>query len=155
MTINEKTALFLLLFFAGQSQISSADDKDGQMMHHNMEHSLHDERIPLDLSPAMKQHQLSNMRSHLKAVQEIIGLMSEEEFDRASETAHSTLGLTEEMKNMCGMFNNDDFRDLGLAFHESGDALGDALQTKDLNKSLSALQATLGFCVQCHATFRQ
>jgi hypothetical protein len=30
------------------------------------------------------------------------------------------------MKKMCNMFNNENFRDLGLAFHTSGDALGDA-----------------------------
>jgi hypothetical protein len=120
-----------------------------------MKHSMNDGRISLGLSPEMKQHQLSNMRSHLEAVQAIIGLIAQEEFDQASEIAHSALGLTEDMKKMCNMFNNENFRDLGLAFHASGDALGDALQTQNSDAALRALQATLGYCVQCHATFRQ
>ena len=125
------------------------------MTHHNMQHSINDGRISLGLSPEMKQHQLSNMRSHLEAVQAIISLIANGEFDKASETAHSKLGLTEEMKEMCSMFNNNDFTALGLAFHESGDALGDVLKTGNTNKSLRALQTTVGYCVQCHATFRQ
>jgi len=49
----------------------------------------------------MKQHQLSNMRAHLKAVEDIIGLIAEENFDKASQIAHSKLGLTEGMRKMC------------------------------------------------------
>lgn len=152
------TILFVTLYFAAMALVSYADDKDsqmGKMTHHNMKHSMNDGRISLSLSPEMKQHQLSNMRSHLEAVQAIIGLVADGEFDKASETAHSKLGLTEEMKEMCSMFNNNDFSALGLAFHESGDALGDVLTTRDTNKSLNALNTTVGFCVQCHAAFRQ
>ena len=156
--MKQVTILFVMLFFAGMALISYADDKDspmGEMTHHNMQHSMKDGRISLSLSPEMKQHQLSNMRSHLEAVQAIIGLIADEKFEKASETAHSKLGLTEEMEAMCNRFNNNDFTALGLAFHESGDALGDVLKTGDTNKSLRALQTTVGYCVQCHATFRQ
>ena len=125
------------------------------MMHHDMDHSMHDGRTSLGLSPQMKQHQLSNMRSHLVAVQAIVNSIAEGEFEEASEVAHSRLGMTEEMKNMCNMFENEEFRTLGLAFHDSGDALGDALKTGDTTASLKALQVTMGYCVQCHATFRQ
>jgi len=59
------------------------------------------------------------------------------------------------MSNMCNMFNNEDFTALGLAFHKSGDSLGEALKTRDTVQSLRALQFTLGHCVQCHATYRQ
>jgi len=52
-------------------------------------------------------------------------------------------------------FENENFKNLGLAFHKSGDALGATLKTKDLNKSLGALHTTMSYCVQCHATFRQ
>ena len=158
MIIKQVTTLFLMLFFVGAALISYADDKVRsieEMTHHNMKHSMNDERISLSLSPEMKQHQLSNMRSHLAAVQAIIGLIAEGEFEKSSKIAHSKLGLTEEMKKMCNLFKNNDFRVLGLAFHESGDALGDALKTKNTKKSLRALQTTVGYCVQCHATFRQ
>ena len=147
-----------ILIFAGMTLNSFAGDEDHameQMRHHHRMQSTNDERISLGLSPAMKQHQLSNMRSHVEAVQSIIGLLSEGSFDRASHIAYSKLGLTEKMKKMCNMFENEAFRSLGLAFHKSGDELGDALQTKDITKSLRALNTTMGYCVQCHATFRQ
>ena len=124
-------------------------------MTHNMTHNMMDKRISLGLSPEMKQHQLSNMRAHLAAMQKITGLLAEKQYEEASKIAHSQLGLTEEMKRMCNMFENEEFKTLGLAFHNSGDELGDALQTKDMTKSMQALNKTLGYCVQCHETFRQ
>lgn len=147
-----------ILLFAGSTFSSFAEDEGSKTEHgmqHNKMHSLSDDRISLGLSPAMKQHQLSNMRSHVEAVQSIVGLLSEGSFDQASRIAHSKLGLTEEMKKMCNAFENEAFKNLGLAFHKSGDELGEALQTKDMAKSLRALHTTMEYCVQCHATFRQ
>jgi hypothetical protein len=125
----------------------------GHMHHHDS--SAMDSRISLNLSPEMKQHQLSNMRSHVKAVQSIVGLLSAGDFDQAAQVAHTQLGLTDEMKKMCSSFNNEKFNQLGLAFHKSGDDLGDVLQSKNMNKSLQALHDTMNYCVECHATFRQ
>lgn len=150
--------LSTILLFSGVAFDSIAKDNGNvteHRMHHNKMHSADDGRISLGLPPAMKQHQLANMRAHVEAVRSIVGLISEGSFDKASHIAHSKLGLTEEMKKMCNMFENKDFKDLGLAFHKSGDTLGEALKTKDITKSLDALHTTMGYCVQCHATFRQ
>ncbi len=124
-----------------------------QHMHHG--DAMGDKRISLSLSPEMKQHQLSNMRSHVEAVRSIVGFIAGNDFERASEIAHTKLGLTEEMKKMCDMFDNEKFKDLGMAFHKSGDELGDVLLKKDVTLSLQALSRTMGYCVECHATFRQ
>ena len=127
-------------------------------MHHPNHHlgmSMMDTRISLGLSAEMKQHQLSNMREHLDAVNSIIGLMSENKFEDASKIAHSKLGLTQEMQKMCGMFNNEKFMTLGIAFHKSADDLGDVLHTKDVNALLRALNKTMQYCVECHASYRQ
>jgi hypothetical protein len=121
--------------------------------HHDM--SVMDTRISLKLSPKMKQHQLTNMRGHVEAIKSIVGLMAENKFDEASKTAYSGLGLTPEMQAMCGMFDNKEFNALGLAFHQSGDELGKVLKAGDVNASLSALNKTMQYCVQCHATYRQ
>ncbi len=158
MIIKRVMLLFGILFFSGMVLLSYAEDKDGpieQMTHHKMMHTTNDGRISLGLSPEMKQHQLSNMRAHVEAVQAIVGFMAEGEFNKASQTAHSKLGLTEEMQAMCNMFSNDSFRDLGLAFHKSGDALGDVLETGNIKKSLHALNTTMGYCVRCHTIYRQ
>ena len=120
-----------------------------------MNHKATDKRISLNLSPNMKVHQLENMRSHVEVIQAIIGLIAEKNFTKAAELSHVKLGLTEEMKKMCSMFQNEKFRTLGFQFHKSADKLAEVLTTKDTEKSLHALHNTMGYCVQCHATFRQ
>jgi hypothetical protein len=132
-----------------------ADDEKMHMGNHHHEMSEMDTRTSLGVSPEMKLHQLSNMRSHVEAIKSIVGLMAENKFDDASTIAHTKLGLTQEMKEMCSMFNNEKFEQLGLAFHKSGDELGNVLKTKDVNASLRALNKTMQYCVECHATFRQ
>jgi hypothetical protein len=123
-------------------------------MHHH--DATDDNRLSLGLSTEMRQHQLSNMRSHVDAVRSIVGLIAEGDFDKASEIAHFKLGLTPEMQSMCStMSGNEKFVNLAFAFHRSGDDLGDALLTKDAKTSLRALNKTMQYCVECHATFRQ
>ncbi len=132
-----------------------ADEPMMPMGNHHHDMSVMDMRTSLGVAGPMKQHQLSNMRSHVEAIKSIVGLMAEQKFDEASQIAHAKLGLTPEMQAMCGMFGNDDFKKLGFAFHKSGDDLGDALKTKDVNASLRALNNTMQYCVECHATYRQ
>lgn len=132
---------------------AAGEEMQHQTHHHDM--SVADTRISLGLSPEMKQHQLSNMREHLEAIQSIIGLMSENKFEDASKIAHGKLGLTPEMQKMCSMFGDEKFRELGFAFHKSGDDLGNALKTGDAATSLRALNKTMEYCVSCHATYRQ
>jgi len=132
-----------------------AEEEKMNMGSHHHDMSMMDMRTPLGVTGAMKQHQLSNMRGHVDAVRTIVGLMAESKFDEASKVAHSQLGLSPDMQAMCGMFNNRDFEKLGLAFHKSGDELGDTLITKDVNASLHALNKTMQYCVECHATYRQ
>jgi len=149
------TALFLTCMSIMSAAGNSKDDMSNTMSHNNMMTTSDDTRISLELPPMMKQHQLSNMRGHVEAVRNIIGLIADKEFDKASEVAHSQLGLTEQMKKMCSMFNNADFRQLGFAFHNSADQLAIVLKTKNTQQSLQALNTTMHYCVQCHATFRQ
>lgn len=154
----KRTSLLLAMMLLSGIASNSRAVESGNMQHmnhQNMQHSMMDDRISLNLSPQMKQHQLSNMRSHVEAVQEITGLMAAGKFEQASRVAHSKLGLTDEMKQMCAMFENEKFIQLGMAFHKSGDVLGNVLQTKNMAKSLQALHDTMDYCVQCHATFRQ
>ena len=154
--------LFGIVCTMGISISSYAKDRgdgmESMMQHHHMMHPMElsvDKRVSLNLTEQQKQHQLANMRSHLEAVRDIVGLLSNGRFDEASAIAHNKLGLTPKMKKVCNMFSNDDFRKLGLAFHQSADKLGDELKSGDMKRSLRALHTTMNSCVQCHATFRQ
>ncbi|MBL4608316.1 MAG: cytochrome c [Pseudomonadales bacterium] len=127
--------------------------KSSHHQHHGM--PTEDKRISLNLPPAMKQHQLANMRNHLDAVRRIIEAISTEQFDQASQIASQDLGLTKKMEAMCKRFDNQSFTDMGLAFHKSGDELATVLKGGDMQKSLQALNSTMTYCVSCHATYRQ
>lgn len=152
-----KRILIAVSAFIGMAGLNVAFAAGEKMQHqtHHHDMSAMDTRISLGLSQEMKQHQLSNMREHVEAVKSIIGLMSENKFEDASKIAHSKLGLTPEMQQMCSMFNDEKFMALGFAFHKSGDDLGDALKTRDVATSLRALNKTMEYCVSCHATYRQ
>ena len=114
-----------------------------------------DDRISLNLNDRQKQHQLKNMRSHLVAVQTIIELLAKDDYDLASKVAYTELGSTTEMKLMCASFGNEQFENMGLAFHASADKMSEIIKTKDKKASLEALSITMNYCVQCHANFRQ
>ena len=134
--------------------VDSPKSKGHEGMDHKMKSAV-DNRIPLNISPKKAQHQLMNMRSHLMAVQSIVDYLSKDEFGKASEVASSKLGLTKEMKMMCSSFGNEKFEKLGIGFHQSADKMADVFKEGDKDKSLKALSATLGYCVECHSTFRQ
>ena len=152
-----KKFLLIVLASIGLVGVSHTQAEDGPMSmeHHHQNMSTLDTRTSLGVTGPMKEHQLANMRSHVDAITRIVGLISEGNFEDASLIAHAKLGLTPEMQMMCGMFDNVDFERAGRAFHQSGDALGDALQTRNVNTSLRALNTTMQHCVSCHATYRQ
>ena len=114
-----------------------------------------DERISLGVQGPRKQHQLAMMRSHLEAVSDIVDALARGEFDSAAQTAQVKLGMTPQMKRMCNGFQNEDFRNLALAFHASADDLAKALKTHDTSASLQALHVTMQYCTSCHSTYRQ
>ncbi len=114
-----------------------------------------DERISLGVQGPRKQHQLAMMRSHLEAVSDIVDALARGEFDSAAQTAQMKLGMTPQMKRMCNGFQNEDFRNLALAFHASADDLAKALKTHDTSASLQALHVTMQYCTSCHSTYRQ
>ena len=118
-------------------------------------HNIVDNRATLNLSPRMKHRLLSNMREQLAATRAIIGMLAQEKFEKASTTARTKLGMTEDLKKIYDTSKNEDFKKLGLAANTSVDELAKTLQTKDLKKSLQALRETMGYCQQCHSKFRQ
>lgn len=155
--IGYKKTLITVVALIGIVSFNTAFATDEKMhdANHHHEMNMMDTRTSLKLSAEMKQHQLSNIREHVEAIKSIVGLMSESNFEDASKLAYAKPGLTPEMQAMCDMFDNEKFRTLGLSFHKSGDDLGDVLQTEDVNASLRALNKTMQYCVECHATYRQ
>ena len=115
-----------------------------------------DTRKSLGIKGTMKgMHQLSNMRSHMTALAEIVKYMNSDQYDEASKVAQEKLGLTVSMNSMCGNFGSKSFEAMGVTFHKSADALAQTLKTKDQKKSMIALEKVMNGCVLCHSTFKQ
>lgn len=157
-----KKKLFLLIGAALLSAIppsvgaeqNNVAETSRHMMHHRMP-VVEDTRTSLNLPPAMKQHQLANMRNHLDALRRIISAISTEQFEQASKIASQELGLTKQMEAMCNQFKNESFKEIGMSFHKSGDDLATVLKGGDMQKSLQALNTTMSYCVNCHAAYKQ
>jgi len=161
-----KYLVLLVMLLAGLTGVAHSEEMKHEGMNHGeMDHKMMhgkkaggfsgDSRISLNLSPMMKQHQLANMRAHLDAVRKIVLSLADSDFDGASTIASEQLGSNEKMMKMCKSFENETFKNMGLAFHKSGDDLAMALKTGDLNASLRALNTTMTYCVGCHSAFRQ
>ena len=115
-----------------------------------------DTRKSLGIKGTMKGvHQLSNMRSHMTALAEIVKYMNSDQYDEASAVAQEKLGLTVSMNSMCENFGSKSFETMGVSFHKSADALAQTLKTKDHQKSMVALEKVMNGCVLCHSTFKQ
>ncbi|MBI4667463.1 MAG: cytochrome C [Nitrospinae bacterium] len=131
-------------------------------MHDGMHDGMHmgqgasgpDERVKLDAPPMMKTHLKQNMREHLKAVNETLREMGKGDYKAASKILREKLGLTEQMKKMCGMMGNDTYRQMGIAFHESADKAAGVVAGGDAIKSAAAISSVLEKCVTCHEAFR-
>ena len=118
-------------------------------------HDMVDNRVTLELSARMKHRLLSNMREQLAATRTIIGLLAQDKFEGASDTARAKLGMTEELKQVFDTAKNEDLNRLGIAANSSVDELAKTLLAKDLKESLLALRKTMGNCQECHKIFRQ
>jgi len=142
-----------------------------------------DERESAGIPEQMKTRHLARMRNHLEAVHDIVDAMARGEFGEASKTARQQLTMRPGMGKgmgrgmdgkgmgmgkgmdgkgmgggmMCskGGMTSEDFKSIGMAFHNSAEKLADVLEKGEMKASLHALGDTMNYCIQCHATFRQ
>lgn len=156
--MKKKMIVGVFLIFASSVQAGTQEQSHDMHSSHSM-HQQHgavvDDRISLNLSPAMKQHQLQNMRAHLEAIQKIIAQLGQKDFTGASQTAHQKLGLSKEMRTMCNRFDNESFKTLAINFHTSADEMAEVFEKENLEESLAAVNNTMNYCVSCHKQFRQ
>ncbi len=149
--------LFVEIFFISCNQEIKKEKKEKKIKLENTIGMMqtNDKRISLKLNSMQKEHQLKNMRSHLETVQQIVMLLSNDDYDKASEIAYTKLGSTTEMKLMCSSFGDKGFENLGLEFHKSADKMSEIFKNSNKKESLIALSDTMNYCIQCHSNYRQ
>ena len=115
-----------------------------------------DTRTPLPMNPMMAHHQKTEMRDHLRVVQEIAGALATDDFD-AIVTAAARISWSESQATECKMMGAgvDGFAEAGEQFHRTADGIVEAARRKDRAGVASALDGTLRTCVGCHETYRQ
>jgi len=150
----------------------------GMMMGGGMQ-PVTDSRESAGIPEQMKARHLERMRSHLETINEVVDAMARGDFNQASESVRNNLamrpgmgagmgggmgqrmgggmraGMGQGVGGMCKGMPNKEFRALGMAFHESADKLADVLKQGDMKNSLRALNTTMNYCIQCHASYRQ
>jgi len=151
----------------------------GQGMMRGGMQPMTDDRESAGIPARMKTRHLARMRSHLETINEVVDAMARGDFNQASESVRNNLamrpgmgagmgvgmgmGMGQGMRagtgqgagGMCKGMPNKEFRALGMAFHESAATLADVLKGGDMKNSLRALNNTMNYCIQCHASYRQ
>jgi hypothetical protein len=120
-----------------------------------------DEREHVQLPEPMREHMLSNMRDHLLALESITRNLAVGEFDAASETAESRLGMSSMTTHGAAHmapFMPEGMRAMGIAMHRAASRF--AIKAKDaaveggLSDSFGALSDVMQQCVACHSGYR-
>ncbi|HUW50499.1 MAG TPA: hypothetical protein VMV75_05740 [Sulfuricella sp.] len=116
-----------------------------------------DAREKVNFPEMMRQHQLSNMRDHLAALNEILALMAKSELDKAADIAEHRLGMTSMVAHNASHmapFMPKGMQDIGSEMHHAASRFAMAAQEGDLPRALDSLSKVTQQCVACHSTYR-
>lgn len=103
----------------------------------------------------------SDMQDHLLALNEIIGLLAENNLTAAAETAEKRMGRSSMGKHAYiargqgpGRFMPDTMRQMGWNMHDAASEFAKVAKSGDQAKAVAALQQLTSSCVACHMSFR-
>jgi len=116
-----------------------------------------DPRQFVHMPEMMQQHMMSNMRDHLKAINEILASMTSGDFDRAADVAETRLGLSSlESHGASHMakFMPEGMRKAGAAMHSAASRLALKAQEGEALPAYKALSEVISACVACHSGYR-
>jgi len=109
----------------------------------------------------MRLHTISNMRDHLRALQEITDSLSRNDFEKAASIAESRLGMSSlEAHGAAHIapFMPQGMQDIGTQMHRTASRFAVEAQTasvgNDVRPALAALGVVMQQCVACHAAYR-
>jgi hypothetical protein len=118
-----------------------------------------DLRQLVSMPDATRQLMRKDMLDHLSALNEIMGLLAENNLDAAAEVAETRMGKSSMGKHRAtgmgpGRFMPPEMRNIGWGMHESATELSRAAREGDLKGTYSALQKVTASCVACHYSYR-
>ncbi|MEE9327638.1 MAG: hypothetical protein V3U71_10120 [Cocleimonas sp.] len=116
-----------------------------------------DKRVFVDMPDMMQKHQLTNMRDHLMAINEILQNMGEDNLDKAADIAETRLGmssLSSHGANHMAKMMPKEMRAIGTSMHKAASRFSLKAQEGDALVAYKSLQEVTAACVACHAGFR-
>ncbi|HHL31032.1 MAG TPA: hypothetical protein ENJ41_00510 [Oceanospirillales bacterium] len=130
----------MLLVFAGN--LSMAADESRQLV---------------ELPKMMQQHMMTNMRDHLRAINEILVNLGNGQLDEAADIAESRLGmssLTAHGASHMGKFMPAGMRTVGTNMHHAASRFALKAQEGEVLPAYQALTEITSACVACHSSYR-
>lgn len=116
-----------------------------------------DNRQLVEMPEMMQQHMLSNMRDHLKAINEILTAMSEGKLDLAADIAEQRLGMSSleshGAAHMAKMMP-EGMRKAGTGMHKAASRFALKAQEGEVKQAYKALTGVTSSCITCHSAYR-
>ena len=116
-----------------------------------------DSRQFVELPEMMQKHMMSNMRDHLKTINEILIHLSNNEMDKAGETAEKRIGMSSldsHGASHMGKFMPKGMRQAGTNMHKAASRFALKAQEGDLLPAYKMLSEVTSACVACHSAYR-
>ena len=122
---------------------------------HKME-KVQDTRLAVNFPEGIKQAMLERMRRHLSNIHEIQQALAESDYDRVTDVAENSLGLSSLGPHNARQAPHmpEAMQHLGMAMHRASSRLALVAQEADTAKALRGLSEVTGACVACHALYR-
>ena len=120
-------------------------------------HADDDERAFVTMPNVMQEHMLSNMRDHLAALNEILGILATGNLDEAAEIAESRLGISSLDRHGASHMAKvmpQGMRDVGTSMHKAASNFALKAQEGEHMLAYAALSEVTAACVACHSAYR-
>jgi len=105
----------------------------------------------------MQEHQLANMRDHLKSINEILLNMGTGDLDQAAEIAEARLGMSSlslhGASHMATIIPKE-MGKIGMSIHKAASRFALKAEEGDALLAYKALQEVTSACVTCHANYK-
>ena len=116
-----------------------------------------DSRQFVKLPEMMQKHMMTNMRDHLKTINEILHHLSNNEMDKAASIAEHRIGMSSLDKHGAshmGKFMPKGMRQAGTSMHKAASRFALKAEEGDLIPAYKSLAAVTSTCVACHSSYR-
>ena len=116
-----------------------------------------DRRQLVELPEMMQKHMMSNMRDHLKTINEILIHLSNNEMDKASDIAEKRIGMSSldlHGASHMGKFMPKGMRQAGTNMHKAASRFALKAQEGELLPAYKMLSEVTSTCVACHSGYR-